>query len=226
MAVVLWQVLTFLALAVSGVSLIALIFKRFRDLAKSALLVSFAVFCLSFYKFGAASEAQALAEGYHSLTERQEAQAKGFSDSASWRKSIEQAAAERVAAEQAKMAAEAAERVRMQELERQQKQQVETYCRNDLECWAEKHSARASLECRPSVENLARTDARWTDGMFESKFSHYRWKRKADGVVTYIGDKIEFQNGIGAWLRHTYECDYLPGTGVQDVRARQGRIPS
>jgi hypothetical protein len=39
------------------------------------------------------------------------------------------------------------------------------------------------------------------------KFSHFRWKDEARGVMAYIGDKIRFQNGFGAWQPHVYECD-------------------
>lgn len=98
-------------------------------------------------------------------------------------------------------------------------------CRQDLACWAEGKFASASTYCKGPIERLAKFNARWTDATFEMKFSHYRWKDKARGLVTYIGDKIEFQNGFGAYQAHVYECDFDPATdAVIEVRAQPGRL--
>jgi hypothetical protein len=72
---------------------------------------------------------------------------------------------------------------------------------------------------------LAKNNFEWTDGLLEPKFSHYRWKNQDAGEVTYIGDKIKFQNGFGAWTYHTYECDLdASGETVLAVRAQPGRL--
>lgn len=98
-------------------------------------------------------------------------------------------------------------------------------CRQTLQCWAEKHNATAAVRCRRPVEMLAKNSFEWTDGALEPKFSHYRWKNQATGEVTYIGDKIKYQNGFGAWIFHTYECDLdASGEQVTDVRASPGQI--
>jgi hypothetical protein len=98
-------------------------------------------------------------------------------------------------------------------------------CRKDLKCWGEKHMVSASVYCKRFVERMAKNNFEWTDGLLEPKFSHYRWKDQAAGSVTYIGDKIKFQNGFGAWIYHTYECDLdASGKNVLDVRARPGRL--
>jgi hypothetical protein len=98
-------------------------------------------------------------------------------------------------------------------------------CRKTLQCWGEKHTADAAVRCRRPVEMLAKNNFEWTDGVLEPKFSHYRWKNQATGEVTYIGDKIKYQNGFGAWIFHTYECDLDPtGQKVTDVRASPGQI--
>lgn len=61
--------------------------------------------------------------------------------------------------------------------------------------------------------------------MLESKFSHFRWKNQGKGVMTFIGDEIQLQNGFGAWQNYAYECDYDPSSEqVLDVRAREGRL--
>jgi hypothetical protein len=85
--------------------------------------------------------------------------------------------------------------------------------------------ANATVRCRPWVERLAKNDFEWTDGRLEPKFSHYQWKDQKAGVVTYVGDKIKYQNGFGAWVHHIYECDLdARGEQVLDVRAQPGRL--
>ena len=102
----------------------------------------------------------------------------------------------------------------------------ESDCKQSLSCWAEKHTVAASIYCRRVVERLAAHDFEWTDGFLEPKFSHYRWSNQSSGAVTYIGDKIKFQNGFGAWTRYVYECDFSPsGNVVLDVRGRPGSLP-
>ncbi|WP_251358583.1 hypothetical protein [Kangiella sp. TOML190] len=104
-------------------------------------------------------------------------------------------------------------------------QATEKNCKIDLTCWAEKNDIEATVQCQKYVPKLAKYDYEWTDGMFEVKFSHYKWKNKRNGVITYIGDKIKFQNGFGAWQNYIYECDFNPHTKqVLDVRGQPGRI--
>jgi len=99
-------------------------------------------------------------------------------------------------------------------------------CRADLQCWGDKHSLSAALYCKEEVEKLAKYSHEWTDGLMESKFSRFRWKDREAGVLTYIGDKIKFQNGFGAWQNMTYQCDFDPSSKrVGDVRAYAGRLP-
>lgn len=98
-------------------------------------------------------------------------------------------------------------------------------CRQDLGCWANKQTATVISQCREPVEQLAQYDFKWTDGILEPKFTHYRWKNKKAGEVTHLGDSIQYQNGFGAWIRHTYECDIDPsGQFATAVRARPGRL--
>ena len=76
-----------------------------------------------------------------------------------------------------------------------------------------------------TVERLAKYSFEWTDGVLGSKFTHFRWLNKEKGTVTFIGDKIKFQNGFGAWGNYIYECDFDPKSNVViDVRAREGRL--
>jgi len=98
-------------------------------------------------------------------------------------------------------------------------------CVKSLQCWGDKHNISAAIHCQDPVERLAKNTFRWTDGMLETKFLNFRWFREKDGTLTYIGDRIEFQNGFGAWQVYTYQCDYDPATAkVLGVHAQPGRI--
>ncbi|MXY39025.1 MAG: hypothetical protein F4160_06620 [Rhodospirillaceae bacterium] len=98
-------------------------------------------------------------------------------------------------------------------------------CRFDLRCWSERNLPKAAIHCRRHIEDLARYDYEWTDGFLESKFSHFRWKNMSLGIVTYLGDKIKFQNGFGAWVPHKYWCSYdATQEKVLDVHAQPGRM--
>lgn len=102
---------------------------------------------------------------------------------------------------------------------------VETQCVADLKCLAERHLISANSECRVPIERLGRYDSRWDKSVFEPRFSHYRWKDQAQGIVTYIGDRISFQNGFGAWMPHTYECDFnTKSRAAIEARANPGRL--
>ncbi len=91
---------------------------------------------------------------------------------------------------------------------------------------AERGEVAALVRCPEHVERLAQFTSRWTDGMLEPKFSRSRNTTDPD-VVTYLGDKIEFQTGFGAWQPHVYECDLNVETeSVIDVRATPGRLPA
>lgn len=100
-------------------------------------------------------------------------------------------------------------------------------CANDdLACLGDVGVIAAGIRCKDQIERLAKYSVRWTDGTLEPKFSRFRWKNKELGEITYIGDKVEFQNGFGAYLPMTYECDLAKdGNTVLDVRAQEGRLP-
>jgi hypothetical protein len=80
-------------------------------------------------------------------------------------------------------------------------------CKKDLECWANKHIIAAGVRCESEIETLAKNSARWTDGF--SRFDSFRWK-DVGTIITYSGNKVEFQNGFGTYKRQRYECDYAP----------------
>lgn len=101
----------------------------------------------------------------------------------------------------------------------------EAACRKDLQCAGDKYGISAGVYCKAPVERLGKYSSRWTDDTFEMKFSRFRWLDKQQGTITFIGDKIEFQNGFGAFQKHIYECDFNPVTNkVIAVRAQPGQL--
>jgi hypothetical protein len=140
----------------------------------------------------------------------------------------ERAKAERRQAEQRARKEEEEKRRRVEEAKRAEEKAAEEQkvagCRSDLECWGEKAWNVATFSCPSLIERMAKYDFEWTDGILEPKFSHYRWRDKDRGIVTVIGDKIKMQNGFGAWMHMTYECDVNPqAEAALDVRVREGR---
>lgn len=107
----------------------------------------------------------------------------------------------------------------------EEKAKEKAACREDLQCWGEEHMFMAGSYCQPLIEDRAKYSAKWTDSWAEPKISHFRWRDKEDGLVTFIGDKVQFQNGYGAWQPMTYECDYDPSAEqVRAVRLHEGRL--
>lgn len=97
---------------------------------------------------------------------------------------------------------------------------------NDLSCWGNKGVVAAGVYCPRYIEQLAKHSVKWTDGTFELKFSRFRWADQEKGIITYIGDKAEFQNGFGAYTNVIYQCDMAAdGKTVLDARVVEGRLP-
>jgi hypothetical protein len=88
-----------------------------------------------------------------------------------------------------------------------------------------KHFVAASVRCVPEVQRHAKFTHEWTDSTLEPKFGRYRWADQSHGTITYIGDKVRFQNGFGAWQNMTYECDVDTNSDqVIAVRVHEGRL--
>lgn len=93
---------------------------------------------------------------------------------------------------------------------------VDDLCKQDLQCWGDKHAVRASLPCTRAIENALDGVVvyEWTDSWLTSKFTNFIWKpgMKEQGIITYFGTKLKVQNVDGGWLPSRYECDYDPST--------------
>ena len=98
-------------------------------------------------------------------------------------------------------------------------------CRQSLNCWSKKHSVAAIMKCRDQIEHLAKYQAEWTAGILAARFTYSQWKNVAQGIITYSGDKIKFQNDFGVWANQVYECDYdTQNDTALAVRAQPGRL--
>jgi Double zinc ribbon len=99
-------------------------------------------------------------------------------------------------------------------------------CWSQIECWGEKFLPSATVRCRERVERLSNNGHRWMDDVVEPKFSRYRWIAQGRGAITYLGDKIRFQDAVGGWKDMVYECDFdTASESVLAVRAEPGRLP-
>lgn len=110
---------------------------------------------------------------------------------------------------------------------KQESAQAEKKCKaDDLQCLGDQGIVGAGIYCKKAIESLAEHSVKWTDGTFEMKFSKFRWKNKPAGVITFIGDKAEFQNGFGAFTPVIYECDMMADNkSIVDARVTEGRLP-
>lgn len=104
--------------------------------------------------------------------------------------------------------------------------EAEAACMTDLQCLGDKGTIAAGLRCPEHIEKLAKGAVRWTDGTLEPKFSRFRWKDEKAGVITFFGDKAQFQNGFGAYINVIYSCDLAmkQDSKVLSVNAVEGRL--
>ncbi len=88
----------------------------------------------------------------------------------------------------------------------------EKACRQNLQCWGDRHILQATITCQPLIESLARYDHEWTDGWFGSKMKRWLWNDRTAGTISYTGNEVKFQNGFENWIRVTYWCHYDPNS--------------
>lgn len=107
----------------------------------------------------------------------------------------------------------------------EEKRQKEEECKRTLNCWADRHDLHAITKAERLIERSAKYSFEWTDGFLEPKLSNYKWKDKNNLIITYIGDKIKFQNGFGAWQNMIYFIDYdTLNDVVVDLKIEPGRL--
>lgn len=98
-------------------------------------------------------------------------------------------------------------------------------CIKDAVCTGQKLLISSGHDCQNRIEHLSRYSFKWTDGWFGQKFNLFAWKDSSKSSIIAFGDKIELQNGFGAWQNHIYTCEVRVSDGaVIDAGARPGRL--
>jgi hypothetical protein len=91
-------------------------------------------------------------------------------------------------------------------------------CEANIKCIARKFDVTGPARCHVAtnvrVDSIAKHEYRWVDSMFQPDFQSMQLG--GSGTITYTGDKLEFQNGFGAWNRAKYRCDYNYMTDTAD----------
>lgn len=107
----------------------------------------------------------------------------------------------------------------------QAKAEADVKCAQDLSCIGEKFVVTVSGFCSQRVEQQAKNAVQWTDKALEQKFKYYQWGNQEKTVVTLEGDKVQFQNGFGAFVNMVYACDVDVKSGdVLGVRVEEGKL--
>ncbi len=193
------------------------LFKRSRKFALWTGLFALVVTLTAMIVTGSQINADARAAGYDSADDQRDAQRAGITDPAMWRSQRE---AYRRAWEAEKMQKDAA----VKAAEGQESAQSNATCRKDFNCWSNKFNRAATKACAPEVERAAKNNFEWTDSFTSPKFP--RAVINDDGAsITYVGDAIKMQNGFGAWIIMTYECDFDTQAGrAIAVRVNPGQL--
>lgn len=241
-----FALIALLAVIVFFVSLLGgVIFKKNRG-RRLKLYVpgSAAVFIACVVAVGILANGEAVTAGFLDAADKRAAETAGFTDPAAWKaqrdiraeEQRKQAAAEaaqlaaeaeqKQAAQKAQTEADAKKRAAEAEVEAAAAKVKQDACLTDIRCIGEKGSVTAEVYCPRHIEALAKNSAEWTDkGFLDSKFSRYRLA-DTKGVVTYIGDKVTFQNGFGADVNMVYFCDVdVYAEKVISVDVEEGRLP-
>ncbi|WP_346799542.1 hypothetical protein [Klebsiella pneumoniae] len=117
--------------------------------------------------------------------------------------------------EQKAKAAEKAAQDAVLAAEKEQKakeEEAECLRRDNPECYISKHE-RGDYICAKAVEDSAKYEFKWTDGITEPKFSSLSWYDKNRRLVTLYGHRAQAQNGFGAFKNIEYSCTYNADTG-------------
>ncbi len=100
------------------------------------------------------------------------------------------------------------------------KKNTQEKCKKSAECWSNEHRIDAEIRCESAIERLAKYEVNWSSGPV---FKGYTLKN--EGVIRYVGDAVQFQNGFGAMTNMTYVCDYnTEQNKVISIDVQEGRI--
>jgi hypothetical protein len=102
-------------------------------------------------------------------------------------------------------------------------------CRNDASCEGEKYRPDVLEVCPDIIERQARYEVRWTNHIFEGRFLPIvQWHGKngrQQGLIDFEGDKVQFQNGFGAWQNYYYICTFdIVKKQIVDLKLKPGHL--
>ena len=95
----------------------------------------------------------------------------------------------------------------------------EAACMKDLDCLMDRKGLDMEVSCNIAIQGRAKYDYKWESA---NRYPLRAWHK--EGVVYLAGDAVRFQNGLGAWQRHSYECLVTPDAQVVGLRVKPGRI--
>lgn len=99
-------------------------------------------------------------------------------------------------------------------------------CKEDLQCWGQKHIDKARAPCKAHIERAANYSAKWTVGEYDEIFELFKWVDKQTEVFGFIGDKVQFVNAFNAAKNFTYLCKFNTKTQqVVGVDFEPGLLP-
>lgn len=76
---------------------------------------------------------------------------------------------------------------------------------DDAVCIGKRELSAAAYPCREAVEGRLAYRHEWTDKWYEEKFDRVMWYEPTSTII-YHGDKLQAQNGFGAWKKMSYFC--------------------
>jgi hypothetical protein len=217
MEIAMWVGISILGIFYVMAMMFLALFKRCRKFALWTGLAAVGVILTSLTVIGSQINADARAAGYDSVDDQRDAQRAGITDPALWHSKRE--AYLKIWAAEKKQQEAAAKAAKDQE-----SAQADAICREDFNCWSNKFNRAATKACAPQVERAAKNNFEWTDSFTAPKFP--RAAINDNGAsITYVGDAIKMQNGFGAWIIMTYECDFDTAAGsAVAVRVNPGQL--
>lgn len=102
----------------------------------------------------------------------------------------------------------------MQDAQEEQQKIVEKK-QQDIKCWNSEEclanlvdvTSSANVYCEKPIENFSKYEVKWTDKFLEPRFVMHKWIDFEKREIAFFGDKVLFQNGLGAFEKIQYRCD-------------------
>ena len=97
--------------------------------------------------------------------------------------------------------------------------------KNDPVWLVKNYGSIARKKCTTAVENYAKNDFKWMSNDPVERFPRYYTENQGNPYeVVLVGDKVQYQNGFGAFIRMTYDCMYNYKTDKALALATQGKM--